>query len=225
MLGPSRVVPKYLKFNTSYTSLVLKRSLLRSEVSLPIQGKNSRRARLPFRRLATMAAKDTPRNWWREGVVYQVWPSSYKDSTGSGLGDIRGVINTLPHLTKLGIDIIWMSPMYESPQKDFGYDISDYTKVWEPFGSNDDMFELINKCHDAGIKIILDLVMNHTSDEHAWFKESKSSQDNAKADWYIWKDGKVDPKTGKLGPPNNWRSIFEGSIWEWCEDRKQYYPA
>lgn len=170
-----------------------------------------------------MASKDTPRNWWRKGVVYQVWPSSYKDSTGSGLGDIRGVIDTLPHLQKLGVDIMWMSPMYASPQKDFGYDISDYTKVWEPFGTNDDMFELIKKSHDIGIKVILDLVMNHTSDEHAWFKESKSSKDNGKADWYIWKDGKVDPKTGKLGPPNNWRSIFEGSVWEWCEDRKQYY--
>lgn len=172
-----------------------------------------------------MASQDTPRNWWRTGTVYQVWPSSYKDSDAigtPGLGDIKGVISTIPHLQKLGISIMWMSPMYESPQRDFGYDISDYTKVWPPFGTNEDMFELIQKCHDAEIKVILDLVMNHTSDEHAWFKESKSSRDNLKADWYIWKDAKIGPD-GKRMPPNNWRSIFEGSIWEWCEDRQQYY--
>lgn len=169
-----------------------------------------------------MASPDTPRNWWRKGTVYQVWPASYKDSTGSGLGDLRGVIDTLPHLSKLGIDILWMSPMYDSPQKDFGYDISDFTKVYPPYGTNEDIFELINKCHDLGIKVILDLVMNHTSDEHAWFTESKSSRNNPKADWYIWKDAKYD-KDGNRMPPNNWRSIFEGSIWEWCEDRQQYY--
>lgn len=173
-----------------------------------------------------MTSKSSARPWYRTGTVYQVWPTSYKDSNKigtPGIGDIRGVIETLPHLLNLGIDIIWMSPMYESPQKDFGYDISDFTKVWSTYGTNDDMFELIAKCHEAGVKVILDLVMNHTSDEHAWFQESKKSKDNEKADWYIWKDGKVDEKTGKMTPPNNWRSIFEGSIWEWCEERGQYY--
>lgn len=169
-----------------------------------------------------MAAPSTPRNWWRKGTVYQVWPASYKDSTGSGLGDIRGVIDALPHLAKLGVDIVWMSPMYDSPQKDYGYDISNFTKVYPPYGTNEDLFEMIKKCHDLGIKVILDLVMNHTSDEHPWFTESKSSRDNPKADWYIWKDAKEDAKGNRI-PPNNWRSIFEGSVWEWCEERQQYY--
>ncbi|KPI39957.1 Alpha-glucosidase [Cyphellophora attinorum] len=160
-------------------------------------------------------------NWWKTGTAYQVWPASYKDSNGDGIGDIQGLISTLPYLKKLGIDIVWLSPMYKSPQKDFGYDISDYQDVDPQFGTLADLDELIKKCHDMGMKLLLDLVINHTSDQHKWFLESKKDKTNEKADWYIWRDAKM--VDGKRHPPNNWRSIFGGSAWEWVEERGQYY--
>lgn len=166
-------------------------------------------------------ANDPQPNWWKTGTAYQIWPASYKDSNGDGLGDIPGIITTLDYLKNLGIDIIWLSPMYDSPQKDYGYDISNYQGIYPPFGTMNDMDTLIEQCHNRGMRIILDLVINHTSDEHAWFKESRKDKTNPKADWYMWKDPKyVD---GKRCPPTNWKSIFGGSAWEWVEERQQYY--
>ena len=161
--------------------------------------------------------------WWKEQVAYQIWPASYKDSNGDGIGDIPGAISTLDYLKDLGIDIVWMSPMYKSPQKDYGYDISDYEDVHPPFGTLEDMKTLLDECHKRDMKLILDLVINHTSDQHAWFLESKKSRDNDKADWFTWKDPKIDEKTGERQPPNNWASIFGGSAWEWVPEREQYY--
>lgn len=137
------------------------------------------------------------------------------------MGDIPGVISTLPYLKDLGINIIWLSPMYDSPQKDFGYDISNYQNVYPPFGTVADMDTLIAECHKLGMKLILDLVINHTSDQHPWFLESKKGKSNAKADWFVWKDPKI--VNGEKQPPNNWRSIFGGSAWEYVPERDQYY--
>lgn len=127
------------------------------------------------------------KDWWKNSVVYQIYPRSFKDSNGDGFGDLRGIIEKLPYLQNLGIDVIWLSPVFDSPQDDNGYDISDYRKIYAGFGSNKDMDELIRKAHEHGIKIVLDLVVNHTSDEHAWFVESRKSKDNDYSDYYIWK--------------------------------------
>ena len=156
--------------------------------------------------------------WWQDGIIYQVYPRSYQDTNHDGIGDLRGVIQRLPYLKTLGIRAIWISPIYPSPMADFGYDISDYTGIWPTFGSMADFDELLHQIHDFGMKLILDLVPNHSSDEHPWFLESRSSRNNPKRDWYIWKDPKPDG-----GPPNNWLSVFGGSAWEWDEKTKQYY--
>ena len=158
------------------------------------------------------------KDWWKNSVVYQIYPRSFKDSNGDGFGDLRGIIEKLPYLQNLGIDVIWLSPVFDSPQDDNGYDISDYRKIYAGFGSNEDMDELIGKAHEHGIKIILDLVVNHTSDEHAWFVESRKSKDSKYSDYYIWKDPKADGSE-----PNNWGSSFCGSAWEYDEERGQYY--
>ena len=158
------------------------------------------------------------KNWWKNSVVYQIYPRSFKDSNGDGFGDLQGVIEKLDYLKELGIDVIWLSPVFDSPQDDNGYDIRDYRSIYGRFGSNEDMEELINKAHDRDIKIVLDLVVNHTSDEHAWFVESRKSKDNEYSDYYIWKDPKEDGSE-----PNNWGSSFCGSAWEYCEERGQYY--
>ncbi|KAG7663872.1 MAL9 [[Candida] subhashii] len=160
--------------------------------------------------------------WWKEATVYQIWPTSYKDSNGDGVGDIPGVTSTLPYLQELGIDVVWLSPMYDSPMNDFGYDISDYENVYPGFGTLQDMDTLIQECHSRGMKIILDLVINHTSDQHAWFKESRLSKDNAKRDWYIWKPPRYDSE-GNRHPPNNWGSYFSGSAWKYDELTNEYY--
>ena len=131
-------------------------------------------------------------DWWKNAVVYQIYPRSFKDSNGDGFGDLRGVIEKLDYLRELGIDVIWLSPVFDSPQDDNGYDISDYRKIYAGFGSNEDMEELIQKAHDREIKIVLDLVVNHTSNEHAWFVESQKSRDGQYSDYYIWKDPKPD---------------------------------
>jgi oligo-1,6-glucosidase len=149
--------------------------------------------------------------WWKDGVVYQIYPASYKDSNADGLGDIPGIISKIDYIQDLGIDIVWLSPMYESPQHDMGYDISDYESVYAPYGTVADVQALVEACHARGMRLILDLVVNHTSDEHAWFKESRSSKNSEKRDWYIWRPAKYD-KDGKRMPPNNWRSYFSGRI-------------
>lgn len=156
-------------------------------------------------------------NWWKEAVAYQIYPRSFNDSNGDGIGDLRGITEKLDYLKDLGIDLIWICPMYKSPNDDNGYDISDYQGIMEEFGTMDDFDELLAECHARNIKLIIDLVINHTSDEHPWFLESKSSKDSEKRDWYIWKEGKEDAE------PNNWESIFTGSAWEYDENTAEYF--
>ena len=157
-------------------------------------------------------------DWWRHGVFYQIYPRSFQDSNADGVGDIRGIIERLPYLKALGINAVWLSPIFPSPMADFGYDISDYTGIDPLFGTMADFDALVSAAHENGFKLILDLVPNHTSDQHPWFIESKSSRDNPKRDWYIWRDGKPDG-----GPPNNWLSEFGGSGWEYHDATGQYY--
>lgn len=158
------------------------------------------------------------KDWWKKSVVYQIYPRSFKDSNGDGFGDLQGVIQKLDYLKELGIDVIWLSPVYDSPQQDNGYDIRDYRQMYEKFGSMEDMDELIEEAHKRGIKIVMDLVANHTSDEHQWFVESRKSADNPYSDYYIWKDAGADGRE-----PNNWGSSFCGSAWTYDEGRGQYY--
>lgn len=156
--------------------------------------------------------------WWQSGIIYQIYPRSFQDSNGDGVGDLQGILSRLDYLEGLGIDAIWISPIYASPMADFGYDISDYCSVHPLFGTNADFDQLLGEVHRRGMKLILDFVPNHTSDRHPWFLESRSSRDNAKRDWYIWKDKGPDG-----GPPNNWLSVFGGPGWEWDEHTGQYY--
>ncbi|HCY1661098.1 TPA: alpha-glucosidase [Staphylococcus aureus] len=158
------------------------------------------------------------KQWWKEAVAYQVYPRSFNDSNHDGIGDLPGMIDKLDYLKDLGIDVIWLSPMFKSPNDDNGYDISDYQEIMDEFGTMEDFDCLLKGIHDRGMKLILDLVVNHTSDEHPWFIESKSSKDNPKRDWYIWQDPKPDGSE-----PNNWESIFNGSTWEYDANTEQYY--
>ncbi|MBI5053917.1 MAG: alpha-glucosidase [Chloroflexi bacterium] len=151
--------------------------------------------------------------WWRDGVIYQIYPRSFMDSNGDGIGDLRGIISKLDYVASLGVDAIWLSPINVSPMRDFGYDVADYENIDPSFGTMQDFELMLSEAHQRGLKIMLDLVINHTSDQHAWFKESRSSRDNPKADWYIWKDQ----------IPNNWAGAFGGSGWQWDEKRKQFY--
>ncbi|MDB5575435.1 MAG: aglA [Bradyrhizobium sp.] len=157
-------------------------------------------------------------SWWRHGIFYQVYPRSFQDSNGDGVGDLAGIIGRLPYLRSLGIDAIWLSPIFASPMADFGYDISDYTGIDPLFGTMEDFDALISAAHDSGLKLILDLVPNHTSDSHPWFVESRSSREAPKRDWYIWRDPAADG-----GPPNNWLSEFGGSAWQYDTATGQYY--
>ncbi|KFY54410.1 hypothetical protein V497_07732 [Pseudogymnoascus sp. VKM F-4516 (FW-969)] len=169
-----------------------------------------------------MAPTPENRAWWKEASVYQIYPSSFKDSNGDGIGDIPGITSELDYLNNLGVDLVWLSPILESPQVDMGYDISDYRKIHPPYGTMDDVDDLIKGLHDRGMKYVMDLVVNHTSDQHEWFKESRSSKDNKYRDWYIWKDAKIDAD-GRPQPPNNWVSYFGGSAWKLDEQTNQYY--
>ena len=155
--------------------------------------------------------------WWKESVVYQVYPRSFRDSDGDGIGDLRGIIEKLDYLKKLGIDVVWLSPVYESPNDDNGYDISDYQAIMDEFGTMADWEELLAGLHKRGIKLLMDLVVNHTSDEHAWFGESRRSKDNPYRDYYIWRPGKDGAE------PNNWLSFFGGSAWQYDEATGEYY--
>ncbi|MEI6949562.1 alpha-amylase family glycosyl hydrolase [Paraflavisolibacter sp. H34] len=161
---------------------------------------------------------DNQHLWWQTGVIYQIYPRSFQDSNGDGVGDLKGVLRRLDYLQWLGVTAVWLSPIYPSPMADYGYDISDYCGIHPLFGSMDDFDELLQEVHRRGMKLILDLVPNHTSDQHPWFLESRSSRDNPKRDWYIWKDPKPN---GSL--PNNWLSVFGGPAWEWDERTGQYY--
>ena len=162
------------------------------------------------------------RAWWKEAVVYQVYPQSFQDTNGDGIGDLEGIYERLPYLAKLGIDVIWLSPVYLSPMDDNGYDIADYRVIDPQYGTLEDFDRMLARAHELGIKIIMDLVANHTSDEHWWFKESRSGRDNPYRDFYVWKDGKVADDGTKL-PPNNWESTFSGSAWEYDEGTDQWY--
>lgn len=155
--------------------------------------------------------------WWKEAVVYQIYPRSFMDSNNDGIGDLKGIVTKLDYLKDLGIDVIWICPMYKSPNDDNGYDISDYQDIMDEFGTMNDFDLLLQEVHKRGMKLILDLVINHSSDEHPWFIESRSTKDNPKRDWYIWRDG----ENGK--EPNNWESIFSGSAWEYDKKTDQYY--
>ena len=163
------------------------------------------------------------RQWWKEAVVYQVYPRSFNDANGDGIGDLKGITEKLPYLAKLGINVIWLSPVFDSPNVDNGYDISDYFAIMGDFGTMEDFDEMLETAHKNGIKILMDLVANHTSDEHPWFKESRSSKDNPYRDYYIWKDPKGFDEDGNPIPPNNWASEFGGPAWEWDEATGQFY--
>ena len=158
------------------------------------------------------------RAWWKEAVIYQIYPRSFMDSNGDGIGDLQGIISRLDYLEYLGIDVIWLSPVYKSPNDDNGYDISDYQDIMEEFGTMTDFDQLLNAAHKRGIRIVMDLVVNHTSDEHRWFVESRKSVDNPYRDYYIWREG-PDAQT----PPNNWGSCFGGSAWEFDSETGMYY--
>ncbi|TLS35860.1 alpha,alpha-phosphotrehalase [Pseudalkalibacillus caeni] len=155
--------------------------------------------------------------WWKKSVVYQIYPKSFNDTTGNGVGDLPGIIEKLDYLNKLGIDVIWLTPIYKSPQRDNGYDISDYFEIYEEYGTMEDFDRLINEAHKRDIKLIMDIVVNHTSTEHEWFVESRKSKDNPYRDFYIWKDGK------EGDPPTNWQSKFGGNAWQYDEETGQYY--
>src|ERR1700674_1024772 len=156
--------------------------------------------------------------WWKSGVIYQVYPRSFKDSNNDGIGDLAGITQQLDYLRWLGVDALWLSPIYPSPMADFGYDITNYTDVHPLFGTLADLDILLYQAHQRDLKLILDFVPNHTSDEHPWFQQSRSSRTNEKRDWYIWRD----PAPGG-GPPNNWTSRFSGSAWQFDEHTGQYY--
>lgn len=156
--------------------------------------------------------------WWKGGVIYQIYPRSYQDSNGDGIGDLKGIMQRLPYIAELGVDAIWISPFFKSPMKDFGYDVSDYCDVDPMFGTMAEFDAMLAKAHDLGLKVMIDLVLSHSSDQHPWFAESRQSRDNDKADWYVWADPKEDGC-----PPNNWLSIFGGPAWQWDARREQYY--
>ncbi|KAK2030959.1 alpha amylase [Colletotrichum zoysiae] len=172
--------------------------------------------------MGSITLNNPSRPWWKDGVIYQIYPASFKDANGDGLGDVPGIISKVDYLKNLGVDIVWVSPMYASPQVDMGYDISDYQDVHRPYGTVRDMEVLIEECHKRGMKLILDLVVNHTSDQHKWFQESRSSKENPKRNWYIWKPPRY-AEDGTRLPPTNWRSHFSASTWEWDEATGEYY--
>jgi alpha-glucosidase len=158
------------------------------------------------------------RDWWRGAVIYQIYPRSFQDSNGDGVGDLNGITSRLPYVASLGVDAIWISPFFTSPMKDFGYDVSDYRGVDPMFGTLADFDTLVETAHQLGLRVMIDLVLSHTSIEHPWFVESRADRNNAKADWYVWAEPKEDGT-----PPNNWLSIFGGSAWQWDGRREQYY--
>ncbi len=166
----------------------------------------------------TLPKTDAGHEWWRGATIYQVYPRSFCDSNGDGVGDLAGITAKLGYIASLGVDAVWISPFYKSPMADFGYDVSDYCSVDPIFGTLADFDALIEKAHDLGVKVLIDQVYSHTSDHHAWFAESRSSRSNIKADWYVWADAKPDGS-----PPNNWQSVFGGPSWTWDARRQQYY--
>ncbi len=172
---------------------------------------------------ATNQANSSHDEWWRHAVIYELYPQSFQDSDGDGVGDLKGVTSRLDYLHDLGIDAIWITPMYPSPGVDNGYDIADYTAIDPRYGTMEDFDNLVTEAKKRDIRVIMDYVINHTSDQHAWFKESRSSKSNPKREWYVWHDGKGETSTDKGQPPNNWQSWFGHSAWQWDETTRQYY--
>lgn len=162
-------------------------------------------------------------NWWKNAVLYEVYPRSFQDTNGDGIGDLNGITQRLDYLKSLGVDAIWLTPVYPSPQVDFGYDISDYEAIDPQYGTMADFDRLVAEAKKRDIRVIMDMVMNHTSDKHKWFMQSRSSKNNPYRDWYVWKDGKGETATNKGEPPNNWQSLFGHSAWEWDAKTRQYY--
>ena len=156
--------------------------------------------------------------WWKGAAIYQIYPRSFADTNGDGVGDLPGITKRLDYVASLGVDAVWLSPFFTSPMRDFGYDVADYCAVDPVFGTLDDFDALVGRVHGLGLKLIIDQVYSHSSDQHAWFRESRSSQDNPKSDWYVWADAKPDGS-----PPNNWQSVFGGAAWTWDARRRQYY--
>jgi alpha-glucosidase len=173
--------------------------------------------------LKTSVAASSEHDWWKNAVLYEIYPRSFQDSNGDGIGDLNGITERLDYLKQLGVDAIWLSPIYPSPQVDFGYDISDYENIDPQYGTLADFDHLIAEANKRHIRILMDMVMNHTSDKHKWFLESRSSRTNPYRDWYMWHDGKGETATSKGEPPNNWQSDFGHSAWEWDEKTRQYY--
>ncbi|MCL2513524.1 MAG: alpha-glucosidase [Oscillospiraceae bacterium] len=162
---------------------------------------------------------DIKKHWYKEMAVYQIWPRSFKDGNGDGIGDLKGVLSKLDYIKSLGVDAVWFSPLYKSPQKDYGYDISDYRDIAPEYGTLDEFKTVLDECHKRGLKVIMDMVVNHTSDQHEWFLESKKGHDNPCHDYYFWRKG----KNGGKKPPNNWRSIFSEPAWKYDEGLGEYY--
>ncbi len=171
--------------------------------------------------------KNTPhareRDWWKNAVIYEIYPRSFQDTNGDGIGDLNGITEHLDYLQKLGVDAIWLTPVYPSPQVDFGYDISDFRNIDPQYGKLADFDRLVAEAQKRHIRVVMDMVMNHTSDQHKWFLESRSSRDNPYRDWYVWRDGKGETATDKGQPPNNWQSYFGHSAWQWDPATRQYY--
>jgi len=164
-------------------------------------------------------------DWWRKAVFYQIYPRSFQDSNGDGIGDLPGIESRLDYLSGLGVDALWISPFFKSPMKDFGYDVSDYVSVDPMFGTMDDFRGLLNAAHDKGLRVVVDLVLNHTSDEHPWFREARASKSAGKHDWYIWRPIEKRAR-GRKRPPNNWISLFElRSAWYENAATKEWYLA
>jgi len=174
-------------------------------------------------KLASQAATVAARDWWKNAVIYEIYPRSFQDSNGDGIGDLNGITQRLDYLKELGVDAIWLTPVYPSPQADFGYDISDYKNIDPQYGTLADFDRLVAEAGKRKIRIVMDMVMNHTSDQHKWFLESRSSRTNPYRDWYMWHDGKGETATSKGVPPNNWQSEFGHSAWQWDEKTRQYY--
>ncbi len=191
-------------------SPVLIATVLTAVVSIPLS-------------LPAQTAGSQPDAWWRHAVIYEIYPQSFQDSNGDGVGDLKGITSRLDYLKDLGIDAIWITPIYPSPGVDNGYDIADYTAIDPKYGTMADFETLVTEAKKRGIRILMDYVINHTSDQHPWFKESRSSRDNPKRDWYVWRDGKGETATSQGEPPNNWQSWFGHSAWQWDEKTRQYY--
>ncbi|MDX1466171.1 MAG: alpha-amylase family glycosyl hydrolase, partial [Halomonas sp.] len=162
--------------------------------------------------------QDTRHDWWRGATIYQIYPRSFMDANGDGIGDLAGITGKLEHVASLNVDAIWLSPFFTSPMKDFGYDVANYRDVDPMFGTLDDFRALVDRAHDLGLRVIIDQVLSHSSDRHAWFQESRQDRTNPKADWYVWADPKPDGT-----PPNNWMAAFSGRAWTFDARRRQYY--